>query len=404
MRKNKYLKIFLFLSFLLQGSLGFTQEIRYGNLSLLITQIRSAMPGQNSYAFVIPTTTQMDSFRTMTQQVLQANYSLADSFAQNLGYGLYEWYDTAWDSTRYYILMEPNAGVSGGVQLGWGTFIFYPEGDDEIIIEAPHPYFDTNTWQVAFRTYQFLENRYFLMAGTHRYANGTNPRPADVAHNTQNMFHVVHQEVSPLCVHAMQIHGFSRNNHPGYPDVVLSNGTPNPGQILDSLALEITSEGYTVGIFDGINWSNLGATTNTQGQFSNANGYSFIHMELEYFIRNNSSHWETIIDVLYRVFHVPTALNHLTASSFPQQMVLYQNYPNPFNPATTISWQLALNRYVKLDLYNLRGQRIKTVLSAPLLAGYHSLELDASDLSSGVYWLVFEIGPDRYYQKISFIK
>jgi hypothetical protein len=85
-------------------------------------------------------------------------------------------------------------------------------------------------------------------------------------------------------------------------------------------------------------------------------------------------------------------------------MVLYQNYPNPFNPTTTISWLLAVNSHVKLDLYNLRGQRINTLLSALLFSGHHSLELDASDLSSGVYWLVFQLGPDRYYQKISYVK
>jgi hypothetical protein len=404
MAKNKLCKIILTLSLLIFTGQGNSQELRYGNLSLLISQIRNAMPGQNSNAFVIPTTTQMDSFRTITQYILQENYTMADSFARDIGYGLYEWYDTAWDSTRYYILMEPNASVIGGVQLGWGTFIFYSDGDDEIIIEVPHPYFDTNTWQVGFRTYQFLENRYFLMAGTHRYANGTNPRPADVAHNTQNMFHIVHQEVSPLSVHAMQIHGFSRNNHPGYPDVVLSNGTPNPGQILDSLAHEIISESYTVGIFDGINWTALGATTNKQGQFSNANGYSFIHMELEYFIRNNASHWENFVDIVYRVFYVPTSLSVHPNQFFPENVLLYPNYPNPFNSSTIISWQLTAGNSVSLALYNLRGQKLKTLLSAYMLAGLHSIQFDASGLSSGIYWVVVQAGSETYFQKISLVK
>jgi hypothetical protein len=75
---------------------------------------------------------------------------------------------------------------------------------------------------------------------------------------------------------------------------------------------------------------------------------------------------------------------------------LFQNYPNPFNPSTVISWfipnpaqggdgQLAVGSNVTLEIYNLRGQKVKTLLSASLLPGLHSLEFDASDLSSGIY-------------------
>jgi len=388
---------------------GRTQEVRYGNLYYLILQIRNAMPGQNSYDFVVPTTTQMDSFRTMTQNVISQNYSNADSFAQKLGYVLYEWYDTAYDSTRYYVLMEPNANVSGGVELGWGTFIFYPEGAQEVIIEVPHPYYDTNTWRVGFVAFQTLSSYFFLMAGTHRYANGTNPRPADVAHNTANMFHVVHEEASPLGQHALQVHGFNLSNHPGYPDVVLSNGTPNPGQIVDSLAQEIITEGYTVGIFDGINYASLGATTNTQGQFSNAHGYSFIHMELEYFIRASTSQWEKIVGALYRTFQIPVTINHPKSFGKAKNFILYPGYPNPFNATIHFNIQVVNPIEIFAVVYNNLGQKIRTLENGWRYPGVYSVSWDGRDefghtVSSGHYYIIWGSDKAVQIQKITFIK
>ncbi|UCF65690.1 MAG: T9SS type A sorting domain-containing protein [bacterium] len=409
MRNKRDFFLFILLGCFLSFSPGKSQEIRYGNLYYLIFQIRNAMPGENSYTFLVPTTTQMDSFRTMTQHVINQNYTVADSFAQKLGYVLYEWYDTAMDSTRYYLLMEPNANVSGGVELGWGTFIFYPEGEEQVIIEVPHPYFDTNTWRVGFVAFQRLSNRYFLMAGTHRYANGTNPRPADVAHNTQNMFHVIHEEVSPLSHHALQVHGFNINNHPGYPDVILSNGTPNPGQILDSLAQEFMTEGYTVGIFDGINYASLGATTNTQGQFSNAHGYSFIHMELEYFIRASTSQWEKVVDALSRIFTIPLAILPWESLDRVKNFILSPGYPNPFNNSVRFTIRIVKPVKIAAVVYNTLGQKIRTLNKSWISAGLYSVSWDGVDeyqqpVSSGIYYMVCSDNQNIQIQKITVLK
>ncbi|GAB4378349.1 MAG: hypothetical protein Kow0042_26880 [Calditrichia bacterium] len=394
---------------LITAALGFSQEVRYGNLPQLISQIRSAMPGQNSYAFVVPTQAQMDSFRAVTNLILTEQYYLADSLAQMMDYQLYQWYDTASNNELFYVLMEPNANQSGGVQLGWGTFVFNPDGQQEVIIEVPHPYFDTNTWEVGFAAYQMLDSRFFLMAGTHRYANGTNPRPADVAHNTQNMFHVVHQQVSPLCTHSLQVHGFSRNNHPGYPDIVLSNGTPNPGPILDSLETEFNNAGYTVGIFDGINWTALGATTNTQGQWSNSLGYSFIHMELESFIRLSQTEWENIVDALYNVFYLPLAIPQEADAIIPDELVLYPNYPNPFNPSTTIRYYLPRRGEVNVEIFNIRGERVRVLLKETQSAGEKNLMWYGRDdrgllLPSGTYFVRVKTFDQQTSRKLHLVK
>ena len=381
-----------FIIFLSLYCVGIAQEIRNGNLFTLITDIRTAMPGSGSYGFVVPTTAQQDSFAVIVNLVLSEQYYLADSLAEYLNYTLFEWYDTANNNHLYYVLMENNADVPAGVQYGWGTYILNPTGYQEVIIEVPHPIWDTNTWQVGFRAYQYLNSKFFLMAGTHRYANGSNPAPADVAHNTQNVFHTVHQNVSPFSTHALQVHGFSINNHPGYPDVVLSNGSANPTPILDSLANEIISQGYSVGIYDGVNWSQLGATTNTQGQWSRGQGYSFIHMEMEYFIRLTQSEFENILDALYNVFLIPLAIEPEYKPIIPTIFTLEQNYPNPFNSNTTFSFFLPNSSPIQMIIYNVLGEELWRMNLEPLPAGHHKYQfgpgvLNNNSLSGGVYFL-----------------
>lgn len=67
------------------------------------------------------------------------------------------------------------------------------------------------------------------------------------------------------------------------------------------------------------------------------------------------------------------------------------NYPNPFNPVTSIKYDLAETSLVRMDIYNVRGQLVKTLLNQEMLAGTHSVIWDGKDgqgrsVSSGVYF------------------
>lgn len=65
---------------------------------------------------------------------------------------------------------------------------------------------------------------------------------------------------------------------------------------------------------------------------------------------------------------------------------LYQNYPNPFNPSTTVSFRLQESAHVTLRIFNVLGQEVRTLASNEYLEeGFHVVEFDARDLSSGVY-------------------
>ncbi len=69
------------------------------------------------------------------------------------------------------------------------------------------------------------------------------------------------------------------------------------------------------------------------------------------------------------------------------EFVLNQNYPNPFNPSTVIRYRVGTQDFasVRLAVYDLLGREIVVLVNGPKAAGTHSVEFDASELSSGVY-------------------
>jgi hypothetical protein len=78
-------------------------------------------------------------------------------------------------------------------------------------------------------------------------------------------------------------------------------------------------------------------------------------------------------------------------NGMPGNYALYQNYPNPFNPSTTISYELPLSSHVTLEIYNLMGQKVRTLMAQKQQAGSYQIPWDGKDetgtaLPSGVYF------------------
>ena len=80
----------------------------------------------------------------------------------------------------------------------------------------------------------------------------------------------------------------------------------------------------------------------------------------------------------------------LGSSALPTRFGLGQNYPNPFNPGTVIPYQLAADGYVRLEVFNLLGQRVATLVEGEMAAGSYTAQWDARDgsgygVAAGVY-------------------
>ncbi len=70
----------------------------------------------------------------------------------------------------------------------------------------------------------------------------------------------------------------------------------------------------------------------------------------------------------------------------PETIELYQNYPNPFNPRTVISFSLPVAGDVSLNVYDVRGREVQTLVNERLNAGTYEARFDGSGLTSGVYF------------------
>ena len=86
------------------------------------------------------------------------------------------------------------------------------------------------------------------------------------------------------------------------------------------------------------------------------------------------------------------------------EYILTQNYPNPFNPSTSISFTLPESGNVKLTVYNLLGQEIKTLVNGYKNSGVHFYNFDAKELSSGVYIYKLETKGFTQTRKMTIIK
>jgi hypothetical protein len=97
-------------------------------------------------------------------------------------------------------------------------------------------------------------------------------------------------------------------------------------------------------------------------------------------------------------FNYSNVINVLVSN--PAEFILYQNYPNPFNPSTTIKYSVPEVSNIKIDLYDLLGNKIRTIEEGIKTAGVHFLKFSGEDLSSGVYFVRLSSLINNQYIKI----
>lgn len=91
-------------------------------------------------------------------------------------------------------------------------------------------------------------------------------------------------------------------------------------------------------------------------------------------------------------------------SSLPKEFALQQNYPNPFNPSTSINYDLPVSSIVTLQIYDISGREVATLVNEQQIAGKYNISFDASNFASGVYFYRLQAGEFTQVKKMFLIK
>lgn len=153
-----------------------------------------------------------------------------------------------------------------------------------------------------------------------------------------------------------------------------------------STATELNNQGFELQRkFSSNDFATIGSVKG-HGTTTSPNQYSYVDKltdQGKYFYRlkqidfDGTFEYSNVIDVEVRVL---------------DKFVLEQNYPNPFNPRTTIGYVLQEKSNAKLTLLNSIGEEISVLVNEELDKGYHKVEFDGSNLTSGVYFYKIQAG------------
>jgi hypothetical protein len=94
---------------------------------------------------------------------------------------------------------------------------------------------------------------------------------------------------------------------------------------------------------------------------------------------------------IQNLYDISTGVNQNSLAEIPTENILYQNYPNPFNSESLISFSITKDSYVSLNIYDILGKRIKSLVSKELKRGFHSIVWDSlndrsEQVTSGIYF------------------
>lgn len=114
---------------------------------------------------------------------------------------------------------------------------------------------------------------------------------------------------------------------------------------------------------------------------------TFVSFTYEIFDNEGADHWMNGFDatILTLDFSGLTDVEDISGN-MPTSYNLEQNYPNPFNPSTKISFSVPTAGLVNIDVFNAIGQKVTTLVNEQMNAGNYSVDFNAVNLTSGIYF------------------
>jgi hypothetical protein len=155
-----------------------------------------------------------------------------------------------------------------------------------------------------------------------------------------------------------------------------------------STASELNNSGFEIERSSNNEWTKVG-NVNGNGTSSTVNNYSYTDRSLA-----TGSYSYRLKQVDFNGNFEYFNLNNEVNIGTPSTYALSQNYPNPFNPSTTINFDLPTDGNVSLKLYDMSGKEVATLVNEVRSAGYYSVNFNASQLTSGVYF--YTISADNF--------
>ncbi len=150
----------------------------------------------------------------------------------------------------------------------------------------------------------------------------------------------------------------------------------------------------------GVYWSsNSGA--NFVSQFADTGTYIAMNLKLD---GNIIRGWAVTSNGRIARYHELISGITNNQNNTPENYTLLQNYPNPFNPSTKISFSLPKAGNVTLVVYDILGREVATIMNEFTTAGNHTINFNASNLSSGVYFYKIQAGDFTDTKKMMLIK
>lgn len=178
---------------------------------------------------------------------------------------------------------------------GAGAYLFRPGGSQELIVQAPHTFFDQGTLQLSVALFEELRARALMINTLHRSGSGTKEErqkralaanaPSDLAHSEDSYYQRAHRVLCQLLPQALtvQLHGYRDEREPEAKFIVsAANTRANPGLVAEALNATL---GASVARVYPDEVKVLGGTQNAQARASAVEGCPLIHLEIAASVR-----------------------------------------------------------------------------------------------------------------------